>query len=79
MATLKANPSYRVKIKGYTDADGDEYSNLNLSLRRSQNVWRYMSSKGFDGGKAELYGYGEYFKQSPRVQENRKVELEIVK
>jgi hypothetical protein len=38
-----------------------------------------MNSKGFDGGRAELYGYGEYFQQSSKVWENRKVVLEIIK
>lgn len=79
LSILEANPNYKVKIKGYTDEAGDEYSNVNLSLRRAQNVWRYMSEKGFNGSRAELYGYGEYFPQSPKVFENRKVEIEIIK
>jgi OOP family OmpA-OmpF porin len=36
LATLEANQSYKIKIKGYTDADGDEYSNVELSLQRAQ-------------------------------------------
>lgn len=79
LSTLNANPNYRVKIKGYTDAAGDEYSNVDLSIKRAQNVWKYISEKGYDGSKVELYGFGEYFNQSPNVNENRKVEMEIIK
>ncbi|MCB9257685.1 MAG: OmpA family protein [Chitinophagales bacterium] len=79
LAILEANPNYKVKIKGYTDEAGDEYSNVNLSLRRAQNVWKYMSEKGFNGSRAELYGYGEYFQQSPKLSENRRVDIEIIK
>jgi len=79
LGTLNANPSYKLLIKGYTDAAGDEYSNLDLSIKRAQNVWKYLSEKGYDGSKVELYGFGEYFEQDPNVNKNRKVELEIVK
>jgi OOP family OmpA-OmpF porin len=79
LAILNANPNYTIKIKGYTDTVGNEYSNLELSLRRAQNVFRYMSSKGFDGSRAELYGFGEYESQSSIISENRKVVLEIIK
>lgn len=79
LSTLDANKQLKVKIKGYTDADGDEYENVELSLRRAQKVWKYMSTKGFDGSRAELYGFGEYFNQDPTVWKNRKVVIEIVK
>lgn len=79
LATLEANPSYKLKIKGYTDATGDEYSNVALSLKRAQNVWNYMSAKGLDGKRVELYGFGEYAQDADASAKNRKVVLEIVK
>lgn len=77
--TLKANPGYMLKIKGYTDEAGDEFSNVNLSLKRAQKVWAYMSENGVDGSKVELYGFGEYGKQSNNLAKNRRVVLEIIK
>ncbi len=79
LATLNANPNYKLRIKGYTDEAGDEYSNIDLSIRRAQNVWKYLSEKGFDGAKAELYGFGEYHKISSSLAKNRIVILEVVK
>jgi outer membrane protein OmpA-like peptidoglycan-associated protein len=79
LAILNENPSYKVKIKGYTDPSGDEFNNIDLSLRRAKNVWKYLSTKDFDGNRAELYGYGEYGDQSAKMSENRKVVLEIIK
>lgn len=76
---LKANPGMMLKIKGYTDAAGDEYSNVNLSLRRAQKVWAYMSENGVDGSKVELYAYGEYAQDADNATKNRKVVLELVK
>lgn len=79
LATLNSNSSYKLKVKGYTDAPGDEMSNLNLSLRRAQNVWKYLQSKGYDGSKVELYGFGEYHNTNTDAAKDRKVELEIIK
>lgn len=79
IAQLNANPSWKVKIYGYTDDTGNEISNQELSLRRAQQVWRYMSEKGVDGRRVELYGMGPYFPQSSNRNENRRVEIEIVK
>ncbi|MEZ4915691.1 MAG: OmpA family protein [Chitinophagales bacterium] len=56
LATLNSNASYKLKVKGYMMLRSDEMSNLNLSLRRAQNVWKYIQSKD-DGSKVELYGF----------------------
>ena len=77
--SLNANPGSMVRIKGYTDETGDEYSNVNLSLRRAQKVWAYMSEKGVDGTRVELFGFGEYGEQFKTLAKNRRVVLEIVK
>jgi OmpA-OmpF porin, OOP family len=80
LALLEANPSWKVKISGYTDNVGNELLNTELSLRRAQNVWKYMSSKGLDGRRVEIYGMGEYFPQSTsNLNENRRVEIELIK
>ncbi len=77
--TLNNNPNYRVLIKGYTDASGDDSKNLTLSLKRAQNVWNYMNSKGFDGKKAELFGFGEYHDLNRNPTQDRRVDLEIIR
>ncbi|MGB1315590.1 MAG: OmpA family protein [Chitinophagales bacterium] len=79
LATLKANPSYKLLIKGYTDKQGDSSSNVELSLKRATTVWMYLSNNGMDGDKAELYGYGEYSLEAATDKGNRRVVVEIVK
>ena len=76
---LKANPSYRALIKGYTDPKGDNYSNVDLSLKRATTVWQYMNNNGMNGEQADVFGYGEYVQEANTDQGNRRVVIEIVK
>ena len=56
---LKACPRATVQVEGHTDADGDEESNLILSVARAEAVVDRLVELGI--GEARLYaiGYGE--------------------
>lgn len=79
IAQLDKNPSWKIKVMGYTDDVGNENYNVDLSLKRAQAVWDYLFSKGLDGRRVELYGMGPYFPQSEVKSENRRVDIVYVK
>jgi OmpA-OmpF porin, OOP family len=57
---LKENPTVRVKIVGYTDSDGADAANLDLSKRRSAAVKVELTDTfGIDASRLETDGMGE--------------------
>jgi outer membrane protein OmpA-like peptidoglycan-associated protein len=59
-AVLTENPGLRIKIVGYTDADGDDAANLDLSKRRAAAVKQALTnSYGIDASRMETDGKGE--------------------
>lgn len=57
---LTENPALKIKIVGYTDSDGDDASNLDLSKRRAAAVKDALSSSyTIDAGRMETDGKGE--------------------
>jgi len=57
---LKENPDVRVKIVGYTDSDGADAANLDLSKRRAASVRNELvKSFGIEGSRLESDGKGE--------------------
>ncbi len=57
---LKENPDVRVKITGYTDSDGADAANLDLSKRRGAAVKNELAkSFGIDASRLESDGAGE--------------------
>lgn len=57
---LQENPDVRVKIVGYTDADGADASNLDLSKRRGASVKNELVKNfGIDASRLESDGMGE--------------------
>jgi OOP family OmpA-OmpF porin len=57
---LKENPDVRVKIVGYTDSDGADAANLDLSKRRGAAVKNELvKSFGIDASRLESDGAGE--------------------
>lgn len=57
---LQENPDVRVKIIGYTDSDGADASNLDLSKRRGASVKNELvKSFGIDASRLESDGMGE--------------------
>lgn len=57
---LKDNPTINIKITGYTDSDGDDAYNLDLSKRRAANVKTELTATyGIDAARLETDGQGE--------------------
>ncbi|NVO21079.1 MAG: OmpA family protein [Bacteroidetes bacterium] len=57
---LKENPAVRVKIVGYTDSDGADAANLDLSKRRGASVKsELVKNFGIDASRLESDGMGE--------------------
>ncbi len=57
---LKENPTVRVKIVGYTDSDGADAANLDLSKRRGAAVKNELVKNfGIDASRLESDGMGE--------------------
>jgi OmpA-OmpF porin, OOP family len=57
---LNENPGIKVKIIGFTDSDGDDASNLDLSKRRSAAVKaELVKTFNVDGSRIETDGMGE--------------------
>jgi OmpA-OmpF porin, OOP family len=57
---LKENSALKIKIVGYTDSDGDDKSNLELSKRRAVSVKNILVKDfGIDAARIETDGKGE--------------------
>ncbi len=57
---LRENPNVRIRIVGYTDSDGTEAANLDLSKRRGTAVKNELvKSFGIDASRLESDGLGE--------------------
>jgi outer membrane protein OmpA-like peptidoglycan-associated protein len=79
--TLKENSTVKVKIIGYTDSDGDDAKNLDLSKRRAAAVKNALSTEfGVEGARIQTDGKGESEPISPNTTaegkaKNRRVEF----
>ena len=58
---LKAYPSVRVKIGGYTDSTGDAAHNVELSRARANSVRSELVALGIGGERIEGEGYGQEY------------------
>jgi len=81
--SLKANPSVRVEVAGYTDSAGKQAYNVDLSKRRAASVRDYLVSKGVAGSRLETKGYGPAHPVADNTTaqgraKNRRVELKRV-
>jgi outer membrane protein OmpA-like peptidoglycan-associated protein len=56
--SLKANPAIRVRMAGYTSAQGSEEANQILSEKRANSVREYLISKGIAPKRITVIGYG---------------------
>ncbi|MEL6202620.1 MAG: OmpA family protein [Pseudomonadota bacterium] len=71
-----------IDVYGHTDSTGDEGYNLGLSQRRANSVANYFTSKGVDGRRLLVTGFGESRPiadngtEAGRAQ-NRRVEIQI--
>lgn len=59
-SVLKDNASLKIKIVGYTDSDGEEAHNLDLSKRRSIAVQKALTAEyGIEVSRMQTDGFGE--------------------
>jgi outer membrane protein OmpA-like peptidoglycan-associated protein len=80
---LTENPSYQVLLEGHTDNQGDWNDNLKLSIERVENVKNYLISKGIDGIRIKIKGWGgakpianNLLEDTRRI--NRRVEFTLI-
>jgi len=80
-AVLTDNAGVKIKIIGYTDSDGDDAKNLDLSKRRAASVKAELTKTfGIDASRMETDGKGETQPIAPNdtpsnKAQNRRVEL----
>jgi outer membrane protein OmpA-like peptidoglycan-associated protein len=80
---LRAAPSLKIQIDGYTDSSGKDAYNLSLSDSRAKSVTDYIVSKGIDKGRVQYRGYGEANPVSSNLTsdgraKNRRVEFVVL-
>ena len=80
-AVLTENPTVKIKIVGYTDSDGDDATNLELSKKRAIAVKASLNKEfGIDNSRMETDGKGEAEPIAPNTTsegkaKNRRVEF----
>jgi len=81
---LTENPRMKVRIAGHTDNIGSDEYNQRLSEARAKAVYDYLISRGISADRLSYIGYGksrpiDTNETSEGRQNNRRVELEIIK
>jgi len=83
-AALLSNPTYKIKIIGYTDNVGTPEYNTALGLKRAQTVADFLSMQGIDKSRIEVISKGSTepltsvtTKDAQRL--NRRVQFELIK
>lgn len=71
-ADLQRCPKAYVHVQGHTDADGDEDSNLALSVARAETVVAELISRGVDESRLYAEGYGESDPLAPNDSKENK-------
>jgi outer membrane protein OmpA-like peptidoglycan-associated protein len=79
-AFLAENPERRVQIEGFTDAQGTDEYNLELSQRRADSVAMAIIRRGIDAQRVRAMGFGEEYPVASNDsagsrQLNRRVEI----
>ncbi|KAF1051814.1 MAG: putative lipoprotein YiaD [Stenotrophomonas maltophilia] len=77
---LQLNPRRVIRIEGYTDNQGDEQQNQDLSRARAQSVADVLSDLGVDAGRVQVQGFGEAYPVADNASslgraQNRRVEI----
>ena len=79
-AFLRENPDRRVQIEGFTDSQGSDEYNLELSQSRADAVAMAIIKRGIDAQRVRALGYGEGYPVASNAnpgsrQLNRRVEI----
>lgn len=79
-AALRAHPERQVLVEGFTDSEGSEPGNLELSARRADAVRQALVARGISPQRIATQGYGEAFPVASNStfagrQLNRRVEI----
>jgi outer membrane protein OmpA-like peptidoglycan-associated protein len=82
-AILKANPTLKVRLDGYTDDNGDWDVNKGLSVARAQTVRQTLIADGVQGARLTTFGWSEEKPKAPNSSEanralNRRVEFVVL-
>jgi len=77
---LKENPDRHVQVEGFTDSQGPDEFNLELSQSRADAVAMAIIQRGIDAQRVRALGYGEGFPVASNAnagsrQLNRRVEI----
>ncbi len=55
---MQDNPSWKIRIEGYTDNVGNSNSNQSLSQQRAESVMNWLADHGVDRNRMTAKGYG---------------------
>jgi outer membrane protein OmpA-like peptidoglycan-associated protein len=77
---LTEHPERRVQIEGFTDSQGTDEYNMQLSQRRAESVASAIMRRGVEADRVRALGYGEEYPvasndNSGSRQMNRRVEI----
>lgn len=77
---LQLNPRRVIRIEGYSDSNGEEADNLELSRQRAQSVADVLIDLGVDSQRMVVDGYGENYPIADNAStrgraQNRRVEI----
>lgn len=75
---------YMIEVQGFTDSQGSETYNNNLSQRRAESVLRYLVSKNVPLYRLSIIGLGEANPVAPNNtrqgrEQNRRVEVRVLR
>lgn len=56
---LRNAPDARIEVGGHTDSQGDDVSNMELSVRRAQSTRDYLIGKNIEATQLDAIGFGE--------------------
>lgn len=63
-AELEGRPGAQIEVAGFTDSDGTDAYNLDLSKKRAESVASQLREFGFEVDAADAVGRGEYEAQA---------------
>jgi outer membrane protein OmpA-like peptidoglycan-associated protein len=81
-AFLNENPERSVQVEGFTDSQGTDQFNQQLSQQRADAVAQAIIQRGIDAQRVRALGYGEEFPKASNTsagsrQFNRRVEIVV--